>query len=1100
MMVCVRRVATLAFVLFFSALLTVPAAHAQEDSDALADQVNALYQQGKYAEALPLAERQVELMKAQHGEEHPDYAAALSDLANVLQRLNRAAEAEALFRKAIAIDEASLGPTHEDLATDLKGLGALLRAQSRIAEAETVYRRVLSIDETNHGPSDAIVAEDLGSLALVLSDAGRLAEAEPLTRRALEITESLLGPDHPDVARRLNSLATVLVEATRYTEAEPLLRRALAITETHAGPDSLMAAVELNNLAQILVRRSAFAQAEPLMRRALEIDQSQPIVDEARVAADLTNLAALLLETSRPSHAEPLLRRALALDEARLGPNHPRVALHLNNLSQVLTATNRSAEAEPLLRRSLAINEAALGPNHPMVAKNLNNLALVLQAFNRSAEAEPLMRRAVAIDEAIYGPDNAIVAEALNNLAFLLKGTGSLGEVEPLMRRVLAIFEKELGPDHPHVATALGNLALLLAERGDWEGALGLITRSGAMRTADARRNSGGSAETLRRLVHAGRADQLVFVLSAYHTRANRKDSVNDSFVAAQRALGTEAAAAVAEASARFAAGTGPLAELVRSMQDTSAARAAADRKLLAALTEGNKDAAASLRAEESQLGAKLDEITARLAREFPDYTALANPEPLTIEAVQRLLKPGEVFIQFLNLGSAGKLPESGFVWAISKSDVRWASLDHGTLWFQAGVALMRCGLDRTNWADASDWPEDTQQEKDSKAEQLTRREQCKKATGVDDVENRPLPFPLIGAYNFYRSLFGGIEDMIKGKQLLIVPSGALTALPFQVLITQEPAAKVAASGADYTNAAWLGRSNAITVLPSAASLQALRRVARPTKASQPFAGFGNPLLIGPFGNNNRAWAKQDCAKLGSITAISAVPRGFTPPSLASLGVTDVEGLRRQWPLPETADELCNVAGVLGAPPSTVHLGRDATERRVKQLSARGELAQARVIHFATHGLLPGETEMVGQVRPEPALMLTPPDRPSEEDNGLLTASEVAQLQLDADWVVLSACNTAAASESRAEEDLSGLARAFFYAGARALLVSHWYVDSQGTVALITKTFAAMKADPHIGRAEALRRAISALIAEGGGMEHPGKWAPFVVVGEGGGE
>jgi CHAT domain-containing protein len=133
----------------------------------------------------------------------------------------------------------------------------------------------------------------------------------------------------------------------------------------------------------------------------------------------------------------------------------------------------------------------------------------------------------------------------------------------------------------------------------------------------------------------------------------------------------------------------------------------------------------------------------------------------------------------------------------------------------------------------------------------------------------------------------------------------------------------------------------------------------------------------------------------------------------------------------------------------------------------------------------------------EPALLITPPTSATEEDDGLLTASEVAQLQLDADWVVLSACNTAAASES-GQEDLSGLARAFFYAGARALLVSHWYVDSIATVSLITRTFDALKVEPAAGRAEALRRAMAGLIAEGRGMEHPARWAPFVVVGDAG--
>ena len=109
-------------------------------------------------------------------------------------------------------------------------------------------------------------------------------------------------------------------------------------------------------------------------------------------------------------------------------------------------------------------------------------------------------------------------------------------------------------------------------------------------------------------------------------------------------------------------------------------------------------------------------------------------------------------------------------------------------------------------------------------------------------------------------------------------------------------------------------------------------------------------------------------------------------------------------------------------------------------------------MHFATHGLLSGETEMFAAAKAEPALILSPPKTGSEEDDGLLTASEIAQLKLDADWVVLSACNTAAGESDRpGTEALSGLARAFFYAGSRALLVSHWAVNSDATVRLITK-------------------------------------------------
>ena len=129
---------------------------------------------------------------------------------------------------------------------------------------------------------------------------------------------------------------------------------------------------------------------------------------------------------------------------------------------------------------------------------------------------------------------------------------------------------------------------------------------------------------------------------------------------------------------------------------------------------------------------------------------------------------------------------------------------------------------------------------------------------------------------------------------------------------------------------------------------------------------------------------------------------------------------------------------------------------------------------------------------------MTIPNEPSELDDGLLTASEVAQLKLNADWVVLSACNTAAGDKPGAEA-LSGLARAFFYAGAHALLVSHWAVESDAATRLTTATFDILQNDPNVGRAEALRRAMLAYMKDTTDPlnAYPALWAPFVVVGEG---
>jgi CHAT domain-containing protein len=164
----------------------------------------------------------------------------------------------------------------------------------------------------------------------------------------------------------------------------------------------------------------------------------------------------------------------------------------------------------------------------------------------------------------------------------------------------------------------------------------------------------------------------------------------------------------------------------------------------------------------------------------------------------------------------------------------------------------------------------------------------------------------------------------------------------------------------------------------------------------------------------------------------------------------------------------------------------------LKALDKRGELRKYRVLHVATHGAMAGE--VVGSA--EPGLLLTPPQAASLAEDGYLSASEIALFKLDADLVILSACNTAAGGEGKADETLSGLARSFFYAGARALLVSHWAVDSAATVRLITAALAGQAADSNLTHAEALRRAMIELIDKGEAAEtHPAFWAPFVVVG-----
>ncbi|TAD90866.1 MAG: CHAT domain-containing protein [Alphaproteobacteria bacterium] len=327
----------------------------------------------------------------------------------------------------------------------------------------------------------------------------------------------------------------------------------------------------------------------------------------------------------------------------------------------------------------------------------------------------------------------------------------------------------------------------------------------------------------------------------------------------------------------------------------------------------------------------------------------------------------------------------------------------------------------------------------------------------LDTGGGAPQPFDLGLSHQLYQDLFGPVAAVVSpARRLTLVLDGALQSLP-PALLVQAPAAP-----GDYRSARWLGQDKALTLAPSIRSFYDLRQGARGSTAPRPLFAVGNPALTG------RA---AGLATLGRYCQSTA-------PIPADL-------VRALAPLPDTAAEVRQVALALGAGRQDVLLGTAATEGAVRAAA----LDQYRVLYFATHGLLPGEL----RCETEPALVLTPPGTATSRDSdGLLTASEVAKLTLDADLVVLSACNTAAAGDLGGES-LSGLARAFFHAGARSLLVSHWPVDSRATATLMTNAFSATQRG---STDERLRAAQAALIADSS-TAHPFYWAAFTLVGDG---
>ncbi len=327
--------------------------------------------------------------------------------------------------------------------------------------------------------------------------------------------------------------------------------------------------------------------------------------------------------------------------------------------------------------------------------------------------------------------------------------------------------------------------------------------------------------------------------------------------------------------------------------------------------------------------------------------------------------------------------------------------------------------------------------------------------------------FSLKSSYALYQQLLAPAEPALAGADHLIVaPGDDLDSLPLSLLVTEPPTG-------GYGDAAWLVRRMAVSQVSSPRALVALRaeRASR-VAAPRPFFGVGDPSFTGG--------------------ATSAKALGALASACQTGGMADPALLRALPPLPETAGEVQTVGRTLGAQPGSILLGASATEGAVRG----AKLEQYAVLYFATHGLLPGELHC----QAEPGLVLSPPAGPatSAASDGVLSASEISTLKLNADLVVLSACNTAAGGGNRfGGGALEGLADSFFNAGARAVLASHWEVPSAATQKLMTGVFARYAKDPSRDLAEALRQSQLALIAQPA-TAHPFNWAAFTLIGDSG--
>ncbi len=768
----------------------------------------------------------------------------------------------------------------------------------------------------------------------------------------------------------------------------------------------------------------------------------------------------------RIAEAEVDARRALLArlkDQGKYSPTTPR---HIMGLADILVEEGRYPEAEKLTRVALEINQViGVSADSAVTVQMLSQLGRTLNMERKGSEA---IRVYSEIDKAIanWEPQRRQAFELNGSRIASLLVSGQTDAAIAAAEQLVKSQTARVGESHFDTAAARGTLATALMQAGREADATREFKAAIPVLMTASRETAANDDTTLA----VARTQRLQGIIESYFTLLARSKNPNgdvgaETFGLADAIRGRSVQQALAASSARAAAKDPALAELVRKEQDVSKQLNAQLGMLNNALslpsTDRDDKAVQGINGSIVALRSARDKALQEINQRFPAYADLISPKPPSVDQIKATLADGEAMLSFYFGQNAG------FVWAVAKTGpVSFAAINATSGEIGSKIRKLREALE----------PE---------------------AAMISDIP----AFDLKLGYELYSLLLKPVESGWKpAKSLIVVTNGDLGLLPLSLLPT---APSEADPGDDplfssYRKVPWLARTHAVTTVPSAAALRTLRQLP-PGKANRgELIAFGDPY----FSKEQETEADAADTKLRVADAGGNVTRGVplkrrSAPKLEGVDSAELAMLPR---LPDTADELKSIALALQADPSKVlNLGKAANEQNVKTI----DLSGFKVLAFATHGLVPGELNGLTQ----PALALSSPAVTGQDGDGLLTMEEILGLKLDADWVVLSACNTGAGAGAGAEA-ASGLGRAFFYAGTRALLVTNWSVHSQSARELVTDLFKRQANDPKLARGEALRQAMMAL-ADGPGYigadgktefayAHPLFWAPYSIIGDGG--
>lgn len=1027
---------------------------------------------GLKPEAIAVARRAVALNERSFGAMDAETGRSLDRLGRVLTTREEYDEATIVLQRALLLLEDELGPGHTDVATARSSTGLLLLSQRKLDEALAWFEQSREIRENVLGGDDPTVGETEQMIGTCLSLQGNFQGAYTHLRRALEIYEQALGPVHPRVAEALESLGVAQGFNDELVESQLSLERALRIVDATAGPDSAMAAPVLSDLGYTHLAAAEWTKASRYFERSLAIHVRESGEHNRLAASELLALGIVRNDMGDAAGAAAFEARAVAILEQAHGPWHPELGRALRHLGVSLTNLGRFAEAEPVMLRALAIAEKNFGSDSPVVGNALRSIGDHYSDRGEYDKARSYSLRALAIYEKLESPGQTStgVAYILGDLARSSRGLGDPEGALDYAGRGLKLHESALGPAHPDNAVYLVDIARLLFETGQHDAGRAAarradeIIREHLIRTAHVASEEQALAYASARppavdlliTVAAGSPERAeAAVIAAWDSAIRSRGQVLDSMIERRHLLVESRDPELADLVGALRRATERLAKLV--VQGPGGLDEQAYRATLESASREKERTELALAERSAEQRGKLARSRAGLAEvaaALPPQTALVafvryGRLDLTTrqgDKPQPLSQSTPAFAAFI-LSSASAVPV-----VVPLADA--AAVD--TL-----VARWRTTTAREALAGG-------------------------RAAKAGEASYQKV------AEELRRALWDPIASHLgAAQQVFIVPDGTLNVVSLAALPTGD------------------GRYLIETGL-RVHYLSAERDLASPDNAG---SRGGLVALSNPDFNDRRLFTALGPRQVGEAPVTAATTAALFRGSRSACG--SFQSMRFEA-LPASARETSEIVRLWGDESSALSFtGPAANETTFKQ-TAGGH----RVLHLATHGFFLGED--CGSASDAPAAGGTSPasrtvtrENPlllsglvlaganhrdaagADEDDGILTAEEIATLDLQGtEWAVLSACDTGT-GEIRAGEGVFGLRRAFQLAGAHTVIMSLWPVEDEATRQWMTALYRHRFVEGKFTAASVNDASLELLQQRRarGESTHPFYWAGFIAAG-----